>query len=144
VASGEISDRPLPEFFAADRAFRLSGQSDPAIVQRTTMSTATTTTFDVSNVKRATEPLPEVPYKEAVEAQINPGNRRNYSEGSDRKQRPGLEHALPEAPTSRSIEACSKYHGRLLERVAYHPVMAAAYLPSCNTALYASRRTRSG
>ena len=32
------------------------------------MCTATTTTFEVSNVMRATEPLPEVPYKEAVEA----------------------------------------------------------------------------
>ena len=31
------------------------------------MSTGTTTTFEVSNVKRATEPLPEVHYKQAVE-----------------------------------------------------------------------------
>lgn len=62
------------------------------------MNTATTTTF-VSDVKRATEPLPEIPYKEAVEAQVSKG----------------------------PIESCSRYHGRLLERVAYHPVVAAVH-----------------
>ena len=36
------------------------------------MNTATMTTFEVSEVKRATEPLSEVPYKEAVEALITP------------------------------------------------------------------------
>ena len=41
--------------------------------KRTTMSTATKTTFEVSNVKRATAPLPEVSYKEAVEALLTPG-----------------------------------------------------------------------
>jgi Domain of unknown function (DUF4419) len=91
------------------------------------MSTATTTTFEVSNVKRATEPLPQVPYKEAVEAQITPGKPRYYLGGSDRKQRPGLPHDLPEAPASRPVESCSRYHGRLLERVAYHPVVAAVH-----------------
>ena len=64
------------------------------------MKTATTTTFEVSKVKRETEPLPEVPYKQAVEAQIGSG----------------------------TVEACSRYHGRLLERVAYHPVVAAVHL----------------
>src|ERR1700677_4474463 len=38
-----------------------------------TMSTATATTFEVSNVKPATEPLPEVSYKEALEALLTTG-----------------------------------------------------------------------
>jgi hypothetical protein len=63
------------------------------------MNAVTSTTFEVSNVKLATEPQPEVSYKEAVESQITPG----------------------------PIESCSKYHGRLLERVAYHPVIAAIH-----------------
>jgi hypothetical protein len=42
------------------------------------MDTATTTTCDVSAVKRATEPLHEVPYKEAVQAQITRGKSRNF------------------------------------------------------------------
>ena len=37
------------------------------------MNAVKSTSFEVSNVKRATEPLPEVSYKEAVEAQITPG-----------------------------------------------------------------------
>ena len=37
------------------------------------MSTTATTTFEVSNVKLATEPLPEVPYKQAVEALLTTG-----------------------------------------------------------------------
>jgi Domain of unknown function (DUF4419) len=63
------------------------------------MTTATTTTFDVSEVKRAAEPLPEIPYKQAVKDQLPSGH----------------------------VEACSRYHGRLLGRVAYHPVVAAIH-----------------
>ncbi len=63
------------------------------------MNAVASTTFEVSNVKMATEALSEVPYKEAVEAQITPG----------------------------PVESCSRYHGRLLERVAYHPVVAAVH-----------------
>ena len=63
------------------------------------MNTATTTTFDVSDVKRATEALPEVPYKEAVQAQV----------------------------TSAQIEGCTRYHGRLLGGVNYHSVVAAVH-----------------
>ena len=48
------------------------------------MSTATTTTtFGVSNVKPATETLPEVPYKQAVEAQITPAKPLNLRRDSD-------------------------------------------------------------
>ena len=38
------------------------------------MSTTATNTFEISNVKLATEPLPEVPYKHAVQTQIKTGN----------------------------------------------------------------------
>ncbi len=52
------------------------------------MSTATTTTtFEVSNVEPATEPLPEVPYKHAVEAQITPAKPLSFRVDSDRKLR---------------------------------------------------------
>jgi hypothetical protein len=63
------------------------------------MKTAATTTFAVSNVKSRTEPQSEVPYKQAVEAQVSSG----------------------------PIEACSRYHGRLLERVVSHPVISAVH-----------------
>jgi hypothetical protein len=92
------------------------------------LSTTTTTSFEVSNVNRATEPLPEVSYKEAVEAQITPGMPLNFRLKSDRKQRPSQPHSLPEAPALRPVEACSRYHGRLLDRVAYHPVVKAVHL----------------
>jgi hypothetical protein len=59
----------------------------------------TTTTFEISDVKPATKPLPEVSSKEAVEAQIKPG----------------------------PVDSCSRYHGRLLKRVAYHPVVATVH-----------------
>ena len=54
--------------------------------KRTTMSTATTTTFEVSNVNRATEPLPEVPYKEAVEALLTPAMPLNFRTPSIRSR----------------------------------------------------------
>ena len=60
------------------------------------MSAAIRTTFEVSDVKRATALLPDVPYKDAVEAQLSSG----------------------------PVEACSRYHIRLLCNVAYHPVVA--------------------
>ncbi len=91
------------------------------------MSTATTTTFEVSNVKPATEPLPEVPYKEAVETQVSSGKSANYRKISDEMRSQGRSLDLPEAPASLTVEACSRYHGRLLERVAYHPVVAAVH-----------------
>ncbi len=38
------------------------------------MRITTTTTFEVSGVMRAVQPLPEVPYKQAVEALLTEGN----------------------------------------------------------------------
>jgi hypothetical protein len=89
------------------------------------MNTTTVTIFEVSNVKTATEPLPEVSYKEAVEALLTAymplADHGNYF-----KKRPGFPYNAPEHSTSQTVEACSRYHGRLLKRVWYHPLMAAA------------------
>jgi hypothetical protein len=92
------------------------------------MNAVTSTTFEVSNVKPATEPLPEVSYKEAVEAQIPPAKPLNNLGANDRKQHPSQPQDLPAAPAVRSVESCSRYYGRLLDRVAYHPVVAAVHL----------------
>jgi hypothetical protein len=66
----------------------------------------TTTTFLVSDVERATTILEEVPYKEAVETlpRVSVPSRR-----------------------IRSVEACARYHGRLIAGVPFHPVVAAAH-----------------
>jgi hypothetical protein len=70
------------------------------------MNKATTTTFPVSDVSPATTPLPEVPYKEAVDAL--------------------LKTATPHAH-SRSVEACARYNGHLISGVPFHPVVAAVH-----------------
>ena len=92
------------------------------------MNAVTSTTFEVSNVRLATEPLPEVSYKEAVEAQIPPAKPLNNLGANDRKQHPSQPQDLPAAPAVRSVESCSRYYGRLLDQVAYHPVVAAVHL----------------
>ncbi len=91
------------------------------------MNTATTTTFEVTNVKRATKPLPEVSYKEAVEALLTTGISL-YERWFIEKLR-SLHQlvAIPEPPPSLPVEACTRYHGRLLADVLYHPVVAAAH-----------------
>ncbi|RLT10463.1 MAG: DUF4419 domain-containing protein [Planctomycetota bacterium] len=66
-------------------------------------------TFAVSNVTRATDPLAEVPYYEAIERLLN--------------QRPLSE----EANATATIEACSRYHGRLVSNVHAHPVIVAVH-----------------
>jgi len=91
------------------------------------MSTATTTTFEVSKVERATEPLLEVSYKEAVEALLTSNKPLNYPGGIVWKRSQGLPLDLPEAPASRPVEACTRYHGRLLADVSFHPVVAAVH-----------------
>ena len=87
------------------------------------MSTATTTTFEVSKVERATEPLPEVSYKEAVEALLTSNMPLNYPGGIVWKR----SQDLPKEPPSHPVEACTRYHGRLLADVSYHPVVAAVH-----------------
>jgi hypothetical protein len=91
------------------------------------MNTATMTTFEVSHVKRAAEPLPEVPYKEAVEALIAPGKFPDVRRIIKGKRNQRLSQDLPEVAASHRVEACSRYHGRLLEAVVYHPVVAAVH-----------------
>jgi Domain of unknown function (DUF4419) len=92
------------------------------------MNAATTTTFEVSDVKRATALLPEVAYKEAAEAQIATAKPLKFRRGSDRKLSLDLAKGEPEAPDSRPVESCSRYHGRLLAGVSFHPVVAAVHL----------------
>jgi hypothetical protein len=71
-----------------------------------TMNKVTTTSFLVSDVEPATAPLEEVPYKEAVDAFLR-------TSVSSRR--------------SRSVEACARYHGKLIAGVPFHPVVAAAH-----------------
>jgi hypothetical protein len=91
------------------------------------MSTATTTTFEVSHVNRATEPLPELPYKEAAEALITPGKSRGIRLITLGERNRLLPPDRPKVPTLRPVEACSRYYGRLLGSVEYHPVVAAVH-----------------
>jgi hypothetical protein len=64
----------------------------------TTSGTRGATTFNVSNVRTATEPLPEVPYHQAVAAFLD-------------------------SP----IESCSRYHGQLVANVRSHPLIGALH-----------------
>jgi len=93
--------------------------------KRTTMSTATTTTFEVSNVMGATEPLPEVHYKQAVEALLTTGIPSTERQFIEKLRSLHRSVAISEAPPSLPVEACTRYHGRLLADVSFHPVVAA-------------------
>lgn len=88
------------------------------------MDIATAATFKVSDVVRAERPLPEVPFKQAVECLLTPAapdwSRWLYQRGQV------AEVATRPSPP-RPIEACSRYHGRLLAGVPLHPVVAAAH-----------------
>ncbi|MDB5350128.1 MAG: hypothetical protein JWN86_1375 [Planctomycetota bacterium] len=91
------------------------------------MKTTTATTFEVSDVVRAKSPLPEVSYKQAVEALLTRGVPEHHRRRVEALARRGLSIALPETPPSRPVEACTRYHGRLLGGVAFHPVVAAVH-----------------
>src|SRR5262245_7319145 len=107
----------------------------------------TGTTFEVSRVTRATEPLPEVPYLQAINSLVSGPFRlekqrlRQHLARSERypaaegeaaawteqlKHRQALLEA-EEAAATRPFEACSRYHGRLVEGVRAHPVIAALH-----------------
>lgn len=92
------------------------------------MKTVTATTFDVSDVVAADRPLPEVSYKQAVEALLTIGVPEEDRRTIDRLSQRGYSLELPRAPAFRPVEACSRYHGRLVADVAYHPVVAAVHL----------------
>ncbi|MDG3004537.1 DUF4419 domain-containing protein [Paludisphaera mucosa] len=89
---------------------------------------AVSPTFPVSEVVRATTPLPEVPYKQAVEALLSTGLSESDLEMAEELAKQGLSLVLPEAPRSRPVEACTRYHGRLVAGVGFHPVAAAVHL----------------
>jgi hypothetical protein len=91
------------------------------------MKTATVATFQVSDVKRATTPLPEVSYKQAVEALVTTALPEHERQLVERLARQGFSIARPEAPPYRTVEACARYHGRLLADVPFHPVVAAVH-----------------
>jgi hypothetical protein len=92
------------------------------------MNEAITTSFDVSDVKRATEPLPEVPYKEAVEALLTTGVSLAALHFLLRTGRRGQSFRLPKAAPLTPLEACTRYHGQLLADVSFHPVVAAVHV----------------
>jgi len=73
--------------------------------------------INVSDVSPAKEPLPEVSYKSAVEALLTkPPSRRASSNDSQSVANP--------AP----VEACTRYHGRLVGEVRYHPFVASVHM----------------
>jgi hypothetical protein len=90
------------------------------------MNTATAINFEVSAVQRATTPLPDVPYRRAVEGQLNPNAWEQILSLYVRKKVAAAE--LPEPRRWDGIEACSRDQGRLLGRVSYHPVVAALHM----------------
>lgn len=114
-----------------------------------------TSTFEVSAVDRATEPLPEVPYYQAIDFLLSQPLRHkkqslqekialfdrfpadDQSETADDqsetkewltqfKQQLAVIEAS-EATATRAIEACSRYHGRLVADVFAHPVIVALH-----------------
>jgi hypothetical protein len=69
--------------------------------------------FNVADVLLATDKLPEVPVKQAVEALLNPPPYRDAPVA-------GVPPAI--------IEACSSYRGSLLDGIWFHPVLAAVHM----------------
>src|SRR4051794_36651182 len=122
LVSWREGDRP-------DRASRgrAEGLASTGIAKEKLMRTATTTTFEVSEVRRATAPLPEVPYKQAVEALLTVAMPERDREWVESLAKRGVSLDLPGPPASRPIEACTRYHGRLLADVSSHPVVAAVH-----------------
>jgi hypothetical protein len=103
------------------------GNPHSDLTREESMRSDTTTTFEVSKVRRATMPLPEVPYKQAVEALLTiavPEDDRRMIEEMARHR---VAIRLPKAAPWRPVEACARYHGRLLAGVAFHPVVAAVH-----------------
>jgi len=86
------------------------------------MDTATTTTFQVLEVQPATTPLPEVPYKQAVEALLTIDSSeqiRSIVQMMGKK----FPKESPLRSSGSTIEACSRYHGHLLAHISFHPLV---------------------
>jgi hypothetical protein len=97
-----------------------NNQSSQQPVRQTGSGEATpSTVIDVAPVTPATTPLAEVAYKAAVEALL-----------TKPPSRWAPERAVVQP--SRPVEACSRYHGKLVANVTYHPVVAAAHLAFCD------------
>jgi hypothetical protein len=87
------------------------------------MSSTTSTTFPVSDVAPATTPLPETPYKEAVEALLKADLLGAALGGGWFGPGTGLKPSSPPRP----LEACASYDGRLVSGVPFHPFVAAVH-----------------
>jgi hypothetical protein len=87
------------------------------------MTVTTSATFTVANVERATNPLPEIAYKEAIDRPLGAvGHSVHPREIEvDRLLNAKLGQAVPPA----AVEACSRYHGRLVAGVEHHALIAA-------------------
>jgi hypothetical protein len=107
-----------------------------------------TSTFEVSPVTRAKDALPEVPFRQAIDCLLNQALRHKkqdlrqqnssfqhlsaegWDEGNQWVQRLSQQLAAAEASEARaagSIEACSRYHGRLVADVVGHPAISALH-----------------
>ena len=85
--------------------------------QTATHPAASFTTIEVAKVIPANSALPEVPYKVAVEGLLlKPPSR--WLEPSQQTVN----------QLTRPVEACSRYHGRLVAGINFHPVVAAIHL----------------
>lgn len=90
-----------------------------------------TSTFAVSDVKRATQPLRDNSYYDAVWGLLN--HRQLFAEDDALMELVGeweefdSETRSHKTPAPRPIEACSRYHGRLLGNVLAHPVIVAVH-----------------
>ena len=88
------------------------------------MISPTTTTFAVSDVSPASSPLPEVSYKDALDSLLAFSTLEKEREKLASR---GWSHLIPEPPKLRPVEACSRYHGRLVVGLKSHPVIEAIH-----------------
>lgn len=104
-------------------------------------------TFDVSDVQRASEPLPEVSYHQAINQLLCEPIRlkkQRLQEMADEYEHLGKSEdeatihrvaqlkqqfatAVAHEAATGTIEACSRYHGRLVANVLAHPVIVALH-----------------
>lgn len=93
------------------------------------MPATSSTTFAVSDVSPATRPLLEVPYKKSVESLLAFDIPDEMLERARKfEERFGMKYDLPWQPPTRPVEACTRYHGRLVAHVHAHPVLEAVHL----------------
>jgi Domain of unknown function (DUF4419) len=92
------------------------------------MNTATATTFGISSVELATTPLLEIPFKQAVEALLSPSTPVHDTKRVERLRRLWILTPDPGSIPPSPVEACSKYHGKLIADIHFHPVVAAAHI----------------